>query len=105
MEEALFNEIRFQICQNNNKVIAGKMMSSEAIVYKDKVFAFFSRKKKMVFKLGKEFDIASLDIEIKVFNPFKKRGPLNGWYEVPFAAKEHWEPLTQQAFNLIKTEI
>jgi len=102
MEEQLFNEIRDQFCLKDPKIEKGKMMSSEAISYNGKVFAFFSRNRKMVFKLGKSFEPENLTIEINVFNPFKKRGPLNGWFEVPFTEKEHWKPLTQKALETIK---
>lgn len=102
MEEAYFNEIRAAFCSKETGINAGKMMSSEAITYNDKVFAFFSRNKQMVFKLGKEFDPDDNDFEIRAFNPFKKRGPLNGWFEVPYTAKKHWEPLARKALNILK---
>lgn len=104
MEEIYFNEIRNQLCLRDLNITSGKMMSSEAITYKNKVFAFFSRKKKMVFKLGKNFDPHTYGIEIQVFNPFKKRGPLNGWFEVPFSEKEQWEPLAEKALKYLKSE-
>ena len=88
MEESYFNEIRTAYSMQHHEVKSGKMMSSEAITYKEKVFAFFSRKKTMVFKLGKDFNPNEIADEIQVFNPFKKRGPLNGWYEEPYAKKE-----------------
>ena len=47
-----FEIIRSQFCSNYKDVTVGKMMSSEAIHYKGKVFAFFSTRQKMVFKLG-----------------------------------------------------
>ena len=81
------------------------MMSSEAITYNTKVFAFFSKKKKMVFKLGKEFDPDLFGIDIAVFNPFKNRAPLNGWFEIPFTAKEQWIPFTQKALTFLKSEL
>jgi len=105
MEEAFFNQIRTMFIHKENLVQSGKMMSSEAITYKGKVFAFFSRKKKMVFKLGKEFDPNSVDDEIQVFNPFTKRGPLNGWFEVPFSKKDLWIPITEKALDRIKQEL
>ena len=105
MEEQLFNEIRDQYCDEKERVYPGKMMSSEAITFEGKVFAFLSRKKKMVFKLGKNFDPDQLGIEIAVFNPFRNRSPLNGWFEVPFTEKEHWNPLAQKALNLLKSEL
>ena len=75
MEEQYFDEIRDRFFLKFPEIRAGKMMSSKAITYQDKVFAFFSRKKKMVFNLGKDFDPDSIGIEIYVFNPFKNRAP------------------------------
>jgi hypothetical protein len=105
MEASFFNEIREQLCLTDPNISSGKMMSSEAITYKGKVFAFFSRKQKMVFKLGKDFDPDSFGIEICIFNPFKKRAPLNGWFEVPFTEKERWDPLANKALTLLKNEL
>lgn len=102
MEELYFNEIRDQLCKKHTQVSKGKMMSSEAIIYKGKVFAFFSRKRTMVFKLGKEFDTTQQTAELNVFNPFKKRAPLYGWYEATFNDKAQWPFLTEQALDLIK---
>lgn len=105
MEEQYFNEIRTQFCSKSEEIEPGKMMSEEAIIYKRKVFAFFSKNKKMVVKLGKGFNPASTDIEMWVFNPFKKRAPLNGWFEIPYSEKDHWVPLTEQALDVIQSEV
>lgn len=105
MEEEFFNKIRSHFCSTDSNIAMGKMMSSEAIVYKDKVFAFFSRKKKMVFKLGKDFNTENVKFEITVFNPFKKRPPLSGWYEVAYSDKEQWEQLTNKALTTLKKEL
>lgn len=104
MEEQLFDIIRDQMCLQDAKIFTGKMMSSEAITFEGKVFAFFSRKKKMVFKLGKEFDPDQEGIEICVFNPFKNRPPLNGWFEIPYSEKEYWKPFTEKALSYLKSE-
>ncbi|MGB0390676.1 MAG: hypothetical protein ACPGD5_03845 [Salibacteraceae bacterium] len=105
MEEQYFNEIRDKFCSLAAEIEKGKMMSAEAIIYQNKVFAFFSRDKKMVFKLGKSFDTKSLGIETNVFNPFKKRAPLNGWFEIDYSNKEQWLPLTERALGVLKKEV
>ena len=105
MEEAQFNEIRMQIATRHPGVTPGKMMSSEAITYQGKVFAFFSKQKKMVFKLGKEYNPASGPCPMQVFNPFTKRAPLYGWFEVDYTHQSNWEPLDQQALQTLTTEI
>ena len=104
MEQAYFNTLRDQFCEKDSFIKPGKMMSSEAITYDGKVFAFFSRKKKMVFKLGKDFQPDTVGREVAVFNPFKNRAPLNGWFEIPYTEKELWRPMATKALQLIKVE-
>ncbi len=96
-------EIRELFCQKYPEVTEGKMMSSPAIHYNKKVFAFFSRKHKMVFKLGKDYPLDKLGVEVSKFNPFKKKKPLAGWYEVDFAHHQKWETLTIKALEQIKS--
>lgn len=103
-EEQYFNALRNQLCQGSPDVQSGKMMSSEGITYRGKVFAFFSRQQKMVFKLGKDFSPYELEIDIQVFNPFRHRAPLNGWFEVPYIHKKHWPSLAERALETIKQD-
>lgn len=105
MEEQYFNALRTLFVSSDSKIEAGKMMSSEAIQYQGKVFAFFSRKKKMVFKLGKAYDPDEESFEINVFNPFKKRAPLYGWFEVPYEYHEVWQFMTEKALSQLKKEL
>ncbi|MBO0320952.1 hypothetical protein J0X14_01485 [Muricauda sp. CAU 1633] len=104
MEFEKFSEIRQLFCMKYADVTEGKMMSSEAIHYKNKVFVFFSRKKKMVFKLGKGYPMETIQVPLAEFNPFKNKGPLAGWYEVDFEHHDQWETLTQLALNLIQNK-
>ena len=98
-EQQLFESIRNELVDTFPHVEVGNMMGSPAITQNGKVFAFLSKKFLMVFKLGKEFDPESQDFEIRPFNPFKKKGPLAGWYEVPFSEKQLWKSLTNEALE------
>nr|WP_298996017.1 hypothetical protein [uncultured Allomuricauda sp.] len=102
MEFEKFDGIRQKLCSKHPKVTEGKMMSSPAIHYNNKVFAFFSRKQKMVFKLGKDFNLEGPHLNLKEFNPFKNKGPLTGWYEMGFEEQDAWEEMTEMALTLIK---
>ena len=104
MEFDTFLEIRNVCCLQDPKITEGKMMSSPAIHFRGKVFAFFSRKKRMVFKLGGGYPIASLPYRLKEFNPFKTKGPLKGWYELPYQDKRSWEEMTHLALGIMKNE-
>lgn len=103
MEFELYEQIRDSFCKLDSDVIEGKMMSSPAIHYKNKVFAFFSRKNKMVFKLGKSYPLHEMDFEINAFNPFKNKGPLAGWYEVGYQHGDKWEALCNEALEMMRT--
>ncbi|WP_422082697.1 hypothetical protein [Ulvibacterium sp.] len=102
MELEKFEEIRTRVCAKYADVTEGKMMSSPAIHYKKKVFAFLSRKNKMVFKFGKDYPIHHLDVQMQEFSPFKTKKPLTGWYEVDFDENQKWEDLTEIALELLK---
>lgn len=102
MEFEKFLDIRNKLCLKEANVTEGKMMSSPAIHYKGKVFAFFSKQDKMVFKLGKSYPVEQLQVELSEFNPFKNKGPLAGWYELDFDYQDKWELLTLNALEFIK---
>ncbi|MFS4466287.1 hypothetical protein [Maribacter sp. 2210JD10-5] len=100
-----FETIRKFLCTSERNITEGKMMRSPAIHYKNKVFAFFSTKDRMVFKLGKVLDLSQYNFEILVFNPFKNKGPLTGWYEVDYINNDYWEQLAQKALEQIQKEV
>lgn len=104
MELEKFKEIRNSLCAAHSKVTEGKMMSSPALHYNNKVFAFFSRNKKMVFKLGKEFSQNKVGFELREFSPFKTKKPLPGWFEVDYEHHQDWKPLSQKALQFIKKD-
>ncbi|MEO9476033.1 MAG: hypothetical protein ABJG41_10875 [Cyclobacteriaceae bacterium] len=100
-QRKLFDEIRDKFISDFPKVKAGKMMSSDAIHFDAKVFAFISRKDKMVFKLGKDFNIHQFDYPVTPFSPFKTKAPLSGWYEVDYEYHHRWEEMTHLSLELI----
>lgn len=104
LEDTYFMEIRERLFELNEQVSPGRMMRSEAIAYQGKVFAFLSPKKKMVFKLGRDFQPDSPAMDMRVFNPFKHKPPMAGWFEVPISEKKHWLPLAKQALHLIQSQ-
>ena len=105
MEREQFEKLRTELCEQDEGIHPGKMMSSDALQYKGKVFAFFSRKKKLVVKLGTSFDPTSMRIPLTLFNPFKKRGPLNGWFEVSFEYHDEWRSMVDLALAKVKEDM
>jgi hypothetical protein len=77
-------------------------MSSPALVYNNKVFAFYYGDS-MVFKLGKDYDIRQHgEIEYEPLNPFKNKAPMLGWFVISYDAVVHWDGLVEAAYKIMK---
>ena len=103
--EKLYFQIAEDLAAENPDVTLGKMMSSPGILYKSKNFAFFHCDE-MTFKLGKDFDIESTGVKDWQFlQPFKNKGPMKAWYQIPHSESGHWDALAKLALQFIKDEI
>lgn len=102
--QARFEEIREKFIAEQENVLAGKMMSSEAITYKKKVFAFYMTDDSMGFKLGREFQAEAHDItDYNVLSPFKNKAPMLDWLLIPDSDK--WEELADIALKRMKAQL
>jgi len=98
----MLDEIYLHMKTIDEKVEMGKMMSCDGITYEGKVFCF-EYKDKMVFKLGKDYDIESHGIKSYNFlNPFKKKGPMKAWFELNLDQNKHFLKLAQVALEVMK---
>lgn len=101
----LFYEIAERLVDRHSDVVIGKMMSSPGILYKKKNFAFY-HDEKMIFKLGKDYNIESHDISTwSWLQPFKNKGPMKAWYEIPHSDSSKWSELADIALEKIKVEV
>ena len=93
-EEDYFHMIAENLSKEYRLVKIGKMMSSPGISYKKKFFAFYY-KKEITLKLGKDFVPKEYGIKNwKYLNPFKKKGPMKNWYQLPYSEKKNWKKLS-----------
>ena len=101
--EKCFLEIYERFPKSNPGAVQGKMMSSDALKVRDKVFCFFyEQKDAMCFKLGKDADPERPELATaSLLNPFKSKGPLKGWFVVPFTEKAVYQALTEEAFERV----
>ena len=73
------------------------MMSSDAIRYNNKVFAFFHNEM-MTFKLSHDFDLMEFGIEEWYpLSPFRTKPPLKGWFMIPAKYMDKWPQLAEMA--------
>ncbi|MCB0661293.1 MAG: hypothetical protein KDC24_01030 [Saprospiraceae bacterium] len=88
--------------QKKEQVAPGKMMSSPALQYKGKVFAFFYQDK-MCFKLGKSFQPEDSGInEWQHLSPFKNKPPMTAWFVIDPVHSDQWENLSQMALEAMQ---
>jgi hypothetical protein len=100
-EEQRFRSIAALLTSENSAITLGKMMSEPALHYQGKVFAFYYSKK-MVFRLGRDFQPESFDIQhYSLLAPFKTKPPMVDWFEIPFDEQHRWEELSRYALGLL----
>ena len=100
-EEQRFRSIAALLAREDSAITLGKMMSEPALQYQGKVFAFYYGKK-MVFRLGRDFQPELFDIQhYSVLAPFKTRPPMVDWFEISFADERRWEELSRYALGLL----
>jgi len=84
-------------------VEVGKMMSSPALKFNNKVFAFFHNER-MGFRLGPDFIPKELKIKsIEPLSPFKTKPPLKGWFLVHYKEGANWVSLTDKALQFTRS--
>jgi len=101
----MLEQLLFYLKSNEPFVEMGKMMSNPGLTYKGKVFCF-EYKDKIVFKLGKDYDINAHGIlDYEYLNPFKKKGPMLAWYVIDNTYETKFEALSLIALNEMKQYI
>ncbi|HMB64318.1 MAG TPA: hypothetical protein VKN36_14660 [Eudoraea sp.] len=97
--EAHFMALVSKFSSSDPEIILGKMMSSPALKYRDRVFAFY-HKHEMGFRLGPGFDPKKSGIRnARPLSPFKTKPPLRGWYIIAANESNTWEFLTGRALD------
>ncbi len=98
-EELRFRSIAALLASENSAVTLGKMMSSPGIQFRGKVFAFY-HDKKMVFRLGRDFQPEAWGIsQYSLLAPFKTKPPMADWFEIAFEEQHRWEELARYALH------
>ena len=102
-EEACYEEIVDAFAAAHADVEPGKMVSSDALTVNGKVFCFYwPGKESMVFKPGKSTDTERPRMAgWEWLNPFKNKGPMKAWYQVPFGGKKNWRLLADEALAVV----
>ncbi len=94
------------LVQTEDGVAHGRMMSSPAVTYGGKVFAFYCDTdflRGIGVRLGRGYDIdAEALSEWQLLSPFKTRPPLKDWFVIGPADVAHWSRLSRQALRAMR---
>ena len=102
---AFFSHLIKDLESNYSHLARGNMLSSPAIEYKGRVFAFCSSGN-MVIKCKNPEILAEKGFRAtSEYRPFKNRMILSDWREVPFYYHEDWRTLAEMALDDIRDEI
>jgi hypothetical protein len=101
----LFLKIGEEMAAEYSSVSFGTMMSSPALRYKNRVFAF-NHNSEMIFRLGREFSPEIFKLKkCSILNPFKNKAPMYAWFQVPFVENKKWKKLTEYALKKLMAEL
>jgi len=102
---AIFNHVIDQLEQRYSHLARGQMLSSPAIEYKGRAFAF-CHKDNMIIKYDDRQVLVNIGIRAtQDYRPFTNRVSLSRWCEVPFYYHADWTELAEMALDALKEEI
>ena len=86
----------------------GKMMSSDAVTFGGRVFAFYTgtgRFEGLGIRLGRAFDVDRLALSSwEYLAPFKSKPPMKDWILVGPAERERWPELARLALKQMRAD-
>lgn len=101
--QVIFNKIAAKLSSSERLITVGKMMSSPAIKYNNKVFCFFNNNQ-MTFRLGNDFNPKSHKIKKwSYLSPFKTKPPMKSWFNIPFSGSSSWLKLSKLALKVLQS--
>jgi hypothetical protein len=101
-----WRELAESLVTREEGVDHGKMMSSDAVTYGGKVFAFYTTRGRfegLGVRLGRDHDIAGLKLSSwEYLAPFKSKPPMKDWILVGPVERKRWPELARLALKTMK---
>ncbi|WP_421725364.1 hypothetical protein [Bauldia sp.] len=95
------------LVETEDGVARGKMMSSDAVTFGGKVFAFFTTKGRFAglgVRLGRDLDVFSLKLtDWEYLAPFKSKPPMMDWILIGPADRDRWPEMARLALDLMRS--
>ena len=102
---AFFLQLIHNLEQTHSHLACTRMLSSPAIEYKGRVFAF-CQNGQMIIKFGDSERLAGIGIRAtSQYQPFSNRVSFAQWREVPYYYHEDWHTIAEMALHAVKAEV
>ena len=102
----VWTELADRLVAGHAGVSHGKMMSSDAVTFGGKVFAFYTDKGRFAglgLRLGRDFDVEALKLaDWEHLAPFKSRPPMVDWILVGSRHSDRWTELARLALKQMR---
>ena len=104
----LWKNLAAELVAREKGVGHGKMMSSDAVTFGGRVFAFYTgtgRFEGLGVRLGRTFDVDALALSSWGYlAPFKSKPPMKDWILVGPAERKRWPELARLALKQMKAD-
>ena len=104
----LWTALAAELVAREKGVSHGKMMSSDAVTFGGRVFAFHTGKGRfegLGIRLGRTFDVDALALSSwEYLAPFKSKPPMKDWILVGPAERKRWPELARLALKQMKAD-
>lgn len=102
---AFFLQLIHNLEKQYSHLACTRMLSSPAIEYKGRVFAFCQRDR-LVIKLDNSEQLAGIGIRATTeYQPFTNRMTFSHWREVPFYYHADWQEIAEMALSAMMAEV
>ena len=101
----IFNQVIYQLQERHKFLAKGSLLSSPAIEYKGRAFAFCHRDT-MIIKYCDIEQLTGKGIRAtQEYRPFTNRMSFSQWREVPYYYRDDWTLLAEMALGAMQDEI
>jgi hypothetical protein len=105
-DQALWRKLADDLLAREAGVARGRMMSSDAVTFGGKVFAFYTTRGRFAglgVRLGREVDVFSLKLtEWEYLAPFKSKPPMMDWVLIGRKDGARWPEMARLALDIMR---
>jgi hypothetical protein len=105
-DQALWRRLADDLLAKEAGVARGRMMSSDAVTFGGKVFAFYTTRGRFAglgVRLGREVDVFSLKLtEWEYLAPFKSKPPMMDWVLIGRQDGARWPEMARLALDIMR---